>query len=136
MTNEEFEKLVLSKVEPGPFKPIALYDPQNDSLEILISDESYRRERIDEHLSVYNGRESEEITGAVIKGVKHFVDTAKDLDVMFGVRNGDFKVLHLFKAIRKQSKKKSVLALLISKLEAPEYSELLETTIPNLVTCQ
>jgi hypothetical protein len=135
MTNMEFEQLVLSKVKPGPFKPLALYDSQNDSLEILISDESYRRERIDEHLTLYVGRDSEEITGAVIKGVRHFADTAKNLDVMFEVSDGDFKVSHLFAAIRKQSKEKSVLALLISKLES-EYSQILETRIPDVAMCQ
>jgi hypothetical protein len=138
MTNEQFKELALSKVQPGKFRPTVLYDRLNDRLEILISDESYRVERLDQVVSIYSGRETQQITGALVKGVRHFVDVAKDQpDVRFEIHDGKFNVVHFFKAMqRNRPKTNTLFNLLIQKLEEVDEENPLDANIGNLATCQ
>lgn len=78
MTETEFEKLVLSKVRTGPFQPMVLHDCDNDALEVLISDESYKAENAGDGLVVYCGRESGSITGVRIRNITRFI---KDINI-------------------------------------------------------
>lgn len=121
MTNEEFQNLVLSKVKPGKFQPMVIYDPDNDSLEVLISDESYREEKTgDRFFVVYCGRESGDVTGVLIRRFTELVKDMEDVtpDIRLEIETGKFKVVHLFKAIREKSRKgKMTLGVLIKRLE-------------------
>jgi hypothetical protein len=120
MTDKEFEELALSKVRPGQFAPVAIHDADNDTLEILISNESYRRHTTDDpYIVVYSGRDSDEITGVLIRQFARFMKGIRP-DIHLEVHNGKFKVAYLFKAIREHSKKAkngNTLAILIKKLE-------------------
>src|SRR5437870_8351774 len=112
MSNEEFERLVLSKVPPdGPFKPMATYDPDDDTIEFLTSNESYRAERIDSLVTVYYGRESKEIIGSLIRGVSKFLKSLGkgSANVRLEIRDDKIKLVHLFKAaLAHRSKSKKV----------------------------
>jgi len=72
--NDEFaQALLVDAAEKTPQEPLAFYNEEGDCIEFLFSDESYYAERIDDLLTVYYGRESGEIIGSLIKGVKNFV---------------------------------------------------------------
>jgi hypothetical protein len=74
MTNEEFAQMVLSKVPPEqPFQPMARYDPDGDCIEFLASNESFYARRIDSLVTVYYSQETQEVVGALIKGVSQFL---------------------------------------------------------------
>ena len=125
MTNEEFQNLVLSKADRGSFKPLVNYDPDGDTLEVLISNESHRIQNTDDRfIKVYCGRDSGDVTGVRISGIKRFItDIEKESpDIHLEVHNGRFKVAYLFRAIREKSKKgKMTLGVLIKRLE--EFAE-------------
>lgn len=126
MTNDEFAQLVLSKVEPGSFVPVALYNPDNDSLEVLISPETYRVMKTNvPWFTVYTGIESEKITGVRIGHVTSLIkDVQNDPpDIRLEVHDGKCKVAHLFRAIQEKAKKeRTVLSLVIQKLQE-EFAE-------------
>jgi hypothetical protein len=127
MTNEDFAQLALSKVRSGSFKPLVNYCPDEDSLEVLVSDETYREESYRDNriqkcgfLTVFYGRDSGNVVGIRIDRVGGLIeDIEKDPpDIRFEIHNGRFKVAHLFRAIREKSKKNSMtLAVLIRPLE-------------------
>src|SRR4051812_37562252 len=72
--NHDFEQFVLSgPVADAPFGATSYYDPDGDCFEFVASDESYRAERLDSLVTVYIGRETKEVVGAMIKGVSKFV---------------------------------------------------------------
>lgn len=56
--------------EHASFVPVSYYDRDGDCIEFLISNDSYRAERIDDRLTVYFSRETGEIIGSLIKGVR------------------------------------------------------------------
>jgi hypothetical protein len=96
-----FEESVLSHSKPGAiFQPFAAYDPDGDCIEFLTSDEGYRAERIDSLLTVYHGRKSGEIIGALLTGVSRFI---KDIirhspGFLIEIEDGRIKMEHLFTA--------------------------------------
>src|SRR5437016_1637070 len=70
----KFEQFVFSgPVNEGAFEPMATYDPDGDCIEFLASNESFRRERLDSLVTVYIGRESNEVIGSFIKGVSKYI---------------------------------------------------------------
>lgn len=74
MIDTELKRLIFE--EPPPrveFRPIATYSRQGDCIEFLISDESFRAERLDSLVTVYYGRESKDVVGSLIKGVSKFI---------------------------------------------------------------
>lgn len=101
MSDKEFERAVLGAVDPSrQFTPMASYDPDGDCIEFLFSDESFRAERFDCLVTVYYGRESGEIVGSLIKGVKTFI---KDVlrhapGFKIEIHDGKIKIAHLFTA--------------------------------------
>jgi hypothetical protein len=136
MTDQEFEQLILSKVKPE-FKPLAIYDADNDSLEIMISNESYRMERTgDSCVYVYVGRESAEITGAIIKRYKkRYVEDPSH--VWFEVNDKNVKTSRLLKLIRERQGHVApvTVKLLIERLEKMAEDNELETDVGGLVGC-
>jgi hypothetical protein len=80
MTTNEFADLAMARVEPArPFETQVLYDPDGDCIEFLISNEGFFAERIDSLVTVYYGRESGEIVGSLIKGVRRIIARATRL---------------------------------------------------------
>lgn len=65
--------LLAGAAEHPPEEPLAFYNDEGDCIEFLFSSESYYGERVDDLLTVYQGRDSGQIIGALIKGVKRFV---------------------------------------------------------------
>ena len=56
-----------------PTLPSVFYNEDGDCIEFLIAHESHYAERVDKLLTVFYGRESGEIVGSLIKGVKRFI---------------------------------------------------------------
>src|SRR5262245_23112536 len=99
MSSTEFAELVLSRVPSAqPFQPIVNYDPDGDCIEFLASDESYYAERVDSLVTVYYGRESKEIVGSLIKGVKRFLREVLEKTPGFKIeiQDGRVKLEYLF----------------------------------------
>jgi hypothetical protein len=135
MTNEEFQKLVASKVPEGPFRPMAVYDPDDDIIEILTSNENYRVERIDSLVTVYYGRESQEIVGSLIKGVSRLLKASSGQipNIRLEIHDGRIKVVHLFRAARRLSEpKRPTVVLVYEKLEQVAEENGLEANISGL----
>ena len=77
---------------------MAHYDPDGDCIEFLMSNESYRAERLDSLVTVYIGRRSNEVVGSLIKDVSKYVRDALDRFPGFKVEilDGRIKLEHLF----------------------------------------
>jgi len=72
---QDFADAVRAMVEPdSPFKPTAIYIPEGDCLEFVVSPEDYYGERVDGRITIYRGRETKEIVGVVIKGWRILCD--------------------------------------------------------------
>lgn len=120
--NDAFGQMVLAgAVDSPPPCPRAFYNEDGDCIEFLISNQGYRMERIDKLVTVYYGRETGEIVGALLKGVKRFVrEYLKDspgfaIDVQDGHvrlaclftagmwKQGDKVRLHTYKKLRDEA---------------------------------
>ena len=68
---QELNDLILRHArKPGePFRPLAYYNPEGDSIEFIFSEEEYTAERIDSFVTVYVGDESGDLVGSVLKDV-------------------------------------------------------------------
>jgi len=96
MSNNKFAEAVLQMAElDEPFRPQATYIPEGDCLEFLVAPDDYYAERVDGLLTVYYSRESGEIIGSLIKGVKGFI-AKKFPGFMIEVEAGPVKLSHLF----------------------------------------
>jgi len=73
-TEKEFAESVLSMEPIKDFKPTVTYIPEGDCLECVFSTEDYRAERVDGRITVYRGRESDQIVGAVINGFRRLLN--------------------------------------------------------------
>ena len=97
MDNDEFEKQVLSFVQPDrPFKASAHYDPDGDCIEFFATADDYTSERIDGLVTVYRSRDTGEIIGSVIKGVKKLL--RENMAVRIVVRDGKVNLEHFILA--------------------------------------
>ncbi len=96
MSNDEFAKAVTQMAEPSaPFKPEATYIPEGDCLEFLTTADDYYAERVDSLLTVYYSRDTKEIIGSLIKGVRGHI-AAHYPGFMIEVEAGPIKLSHLF----------------------------------------
>lgn len=103
MTTEHdaFAEAVLSRVDPNrPFEPQAHYDPHGDCIEFLVSAEPFYAERIDSLVTVYYSRETGEIVGSLIKGIKRLVQQvlASAPGFQIEIHDGRIRLEHLFTA--------------------------------------
>ncbi len=70
LTAEEYEKNLSEGIVPAEnFRPAAFYNHDGDCIEFFFSNEPFTAERLDSLLTVYRGRESNEVVGSLIKGV-------------------------------------------------------------------
>ena len=69
--NDAFTKALMSQVpaEPPP-TPLIFLNHDGDCIEVLVSNDNYRAERIDSLVTVYWNRESGELVGALVKGIR------------------------------------------------------------------
>jgi len=72
MSNDDFAKKVMQLAKPAAeFKPVATYDPDGDCIEFFAAADLFYAERIDDRVTVYYSRETGEIVGSLIKGVRN-----------------------------------------------------------------
>lgn len=77
--NEDFTKLALGYIDKDAvFEPVATYDEDGDCMEFLINNESFYAKRIDDLVTVYYSRETDEIVGSLIKGVSKYISKLKE----------------------------------------------------------
>jgi hypothetical protein len=69
-TNGDFaERMARLARSRDQFRPTATYDPDGDCIEFLAKPDSFHAERIDDLVTVYYSQETDEVIGALIKGV-------------------------------------------------------------------
>lgn len=74
LLDDDFARKLLEKAEGAVFEgPQAFYNADGDCIELILSNESYRAERLDDLITIFVGRDSSEPVGAVLKGVKRFI---------------------------------------------------------------
>lgn len=61
-----------------PFEPTAYFDPEMDQLIYLRSNDSYRANRVDEHLTLLWHSQGPQLIGVKIKGFRSLFDRLKD----------------------------------------------------------
>jgi hypothetical protein len=96
---KEFEQFVFSSgAAEGEFRPMAHYDADGDCIEFIVTNETFRAERIDSLVTVYIGRESNEVVGSLIKGVSSYIKGVVDRFPGFKIEieDGRIKLEHLF----------------------------------------
>lgn len=100
LSNEEYEnKLDQIASSTSPFKPGAHYDPDGDCIEFLIEPHDFYAERIDDLITVYYSRETNEIIGSLIKGVSGLRKKllGKCPGFIVEVQDGKVCLAHLFR---------------------------------------
>lgn len=101
MANDEFAEAVMNLGGPDkPFKPGVIYIPEGDCLECIFSNDDYYAERIDGLVTVYYSRESGQIVGSLIKGIRSFCKRMLETNPGFGIviEDGTVKLEHVFLA--------------------------------------
>lgn len=99
--NEEFAKRMMLLARPAEqFKPTAIYDPDGDCIEFLVSPDPFYAERVDDLVTVYYSQESKEVIGSLIKGVSKFCRALlKQMPgFMVEIHDGRVKLEHVFRA--------------------------------------
>lgn len=85
-----------------PATPISYYNEAGDCVEILLSNESYFADRADGVATLYIGRETGKVVGAVIKGIREFLHSVLEDAPGFRVEILDddgFRVEHLLSVV-------------------------------------
>jgi hypothetical protein len=99
--SQSFADRVLELSDPmKPFKPEAYYDADGDCIEFIISGDDFYAERIDELVTVYYSRDSNQIIGTLIKGVTAFLKAVEQKlpGLCVEVKDGPVRLEHLFLA--------------------------------------
>ncbi|MBN1908808.1 MAG: hypothetical protein JW818_03635 [Pirellulales bacterium] len=99
--NDSFAKDLLARVPDSlPPMPMVLQNPDGDCIEILLSRDNYRAKRLDSLVTIYVHRETDELVGVLIKGIRGFI--RKMLEKFPGFRveiqHGKVKLEYLFTA--------------------------------------
>lgn len=98
----EFANLVLGAVEPDAAidLPQVVYDADGDCIEFIASNEDFEAVRVNSMLTLYVGRQSQEIAGSLIKGVHSIIKAILDEYPGFklDVRGGKLRLEHTFTA--------------------------------------
>ncbi|MBI4566862.1 MAG: hypothetical protein HY719_00530 [Planctomycetes bacterium] len=101
MSHDPFADEVLSGVPPGGGRfPFVYYDADGDCVEFIATNESFYAERIDSLVTVFYGRESGEIVGSLIKGVRRTIREICERAPGFRIeiQDGRIRLSHLFLA--------------------------------------
>src|SRR5665213_284351 len=101
MSHKEYADAVTRMVSPAvDFVPTTTYDPDGDCIEFITKNDDFYAERIDELVTIYYSRESNEIIGSLIKGVRGFCKKILERCPGFKIEihDGRVKLEHLFLA--------------------------------------
>ncbi len=101
MSNAQFADAVHRMFRPDEaFSPRATYIPEGDCIEFVAAPDDYYAERVDALVTVYWSRDSGEIVGSLIKGVKGICENLRARFPGFGIEieAGSVKLRHLFQA--------------------------------------
>jgi hypothetical protein len=72
--NDAFAQRILAVVSSEPWSgPQAFFNSDGDCIELLLSNDSYRARRLDSLVTVYENRDTGELVGALVKGVRGFI---------------------------------------------------------------
>jgi hypothetical protein len=98
---DQLEKMIAERaILPSQFRPMAHYDRETDSLEFLVTNESYYAECIDGLVTIYSGQESGDVVGLLFKKIskfcKDFLKHAPGFKTE--IQDDRIKVEHLFTA--------------------------------------
>jgi hypothetical protein len=88
----EFEQYVLGGPVVSEFIPIASLNSDGDCFEFIATNETFRAERLDSLVTVYIGRESNEVVGCQIKGISKYVQEVLDNYPSFSIEIRDGRV--------------------------------------------
>jgi hypothetical protein len=100
-TNDAFSQGLLARVKTGPWSgPKVFLNRDGDCIELLLSNDSYRAQRLDSLVTVYVNRENGELVGALVKGVHSFIQKTVDRIPGFKIEiiDGKVKLEYLFTA--------------------------------------
>lgn len=80
------------------FTPSAYYDKDGDCIEFIARPEPFYGKRIDELVTVYLSQESDEVVGALVKGVAAYCSKMSKQNPAFAIviDDGRIKMGHLF----------------------------------------
>lgn len=101
ISESDFANEVLKMAAPvEPFAPTSIYDPDGDCIEFIAKSDDFYAERIDDLVTVYYSRETNEIIGSLIKGIRGFCQTIlkKCPGFKIEIDDGPVKLEHLFLA--------------------------------------
>ncbi len=91
--NDAFTKTLMARVpKTQPSYPLVFQNHDGDCIEVLVSNDSYRAERVDSLVTVYVNRENGELVGVLIKGVGDFIQSMVERFPGFKVDIVDRKV--------------------------------------------
>lgn len=133
MSNEDFAKKVLqTPPNDKPFKAEVSYDIDGDCLEFIAKPDDFYAERVDDLLTVYYSRETNEIIGSLIKGVSNFYKCLlrRVPGFQVEVRDGRILLAHLFRArlwSESPDKQKKVIVRTYQKLA--EFAEQVQAEV-------
>jgi hypothetical protein len=99
--NDAFAQGLMARVQTGPWSgPKVFPNREGDCIEVLLSSDSYRAERLDSLVTVYVNRENGELVGALVKGVRSFVRKMVERIPGFKIEivDGKVKLEYLFTA--------------------------------------
>ena len=100
-TNDAFAQDLLARVPTEPWSgPKVFRNYDGDCIEVLLSADSYRAERLDSLVTVYVNRENGELVGALVKGVRSFIQKMVERIPGFKIEiaDGKVKLEYLFSA--------------------------------------
>ncbi len=93
----------LKKHQPKAFKPRPTYSPEGDSLTFIFEDVEYRRERIDDFLTVYRAVADGHLVGCQLKGVPEVLKLLGAFDLT--INNAPVKLTMIFLGCMAQADK-------------------------------
>lgn len=97
MSADRMIKRLMAEAESNaPFVPSAIYDPEGDCLEFFISDEPFWARRLDKWVTVYYGRDSNDIVGSLIKNTRELLSAFPGVDIY--VEGGRVQLSHMLRA--------------------------------------
>lgn len=101
VSNAEFASRMLELARAAePFAPTATYDPDGDCVEFLSRADAFFAERVDDLVTVYYSQDTEEVIGALIKGVNTFCKKVLEKNPGFKIEiiDGRVKLVAVFQA--------------------------------------
>jgi len=127
--SHELAKRLLADVEKnGVFEPFAEYEPDGDCYECFFSDEPFKAVRLDKWVTVYHGRESNDIVGSMIKNVHQLTAEFPGLDI--DIEGGQVLLSHMLRGpayTNRDPVKRKVYKAVIKRLDESGLSAELQT---------